>query len=1246
MTATRNSGYTVRAIPTWSINSGTLTCSGCHNAGSTLATGKHARHTGGGSNYSFGCADCHSATASGNNSISSVTNHVNRRINVDLASTWGGSYSANNHEPDAASGTCSANYCHSDGKATGITYSSPSWAGNSLDCLGCHGNSTSNTLSGKHQAHVNNDSFIGTNFGCADCHALTVNDNFTISNRGRHVNKMRDYSGVRAGRNAACSNIYCHSNGKGGFVTPGTWSAGAAIDNCKGCHGSGTGSFTSVAGEPNYANAGINQPLANSHQRHVGNNGAITCDTCHTQTTTSGTAILSGSTLHLNGNLNVTFNTMKSGTGAQYLNRTCSNVICHGNNNVAWGDTLSCGNCHLGTYDDDDYTYNNGRIAKIKLSGEWDTTGHGSSVAYASGRRAAAFIGTEACLYCHDVNINHGVSGNVFRLRNIVDITWGKNGVCMNCHQSGSLGISINSVNKNADSKITSYHYGSGHSAQHSGGQFCWDCHDPHGDSNLFMIHGNVAVTSDSATSLPGTTAATVFTSFNSGSSYARTSEPFNGICNVCHTSTGHYTANSGDGHNSGSRCTDCHGHSNAEIRQAFAAGESTGGKNCSTCHKDRYAADQNSYSMHSNIAQISYKHYMTNDSPTYSTLLPGGTSQNPEARRCTMCHVDHDFFRVPASATAGRAFNLRPDATKVPTRGINTDLTMCATCHFQVWGKAIPTPNNDSTTMPIPFPNVTYQNATTIVRSSTHGYQVRSQDYADATLGYTSFQAVCVKCHNDTIGKNGGPGEGNKSSMNGQDGTASGRYKFGQHQGNMPNFYSVFSSNFFQGAITSYSAGNKSITVAGANWSSNQWASYYVIVTAGAGQNQREMVISGNTSNTIYLKNALSVPLDQTSVMDIAQFPVSHDNICFSCHSQNGQEKSNGAGKDWYGVQPMKPEIESIKNLFIADQGVTTATDSGGTNDAPMVIDSSKSWTSNQWTNYNVRFESGAMKGQVRKVASNSSNTLVLYTARQLQTRIDSGTRYRIYKPAMHQIDTYGRHKTVERVNPTPGSWNMGDTGVDTVMTGPTTTSTITDKDRYWKANQWQGLMITFPARNGLKSTINGNTETSVTFTPAQTLDRGEPYYIGNRHVSCTDCHNSHAALDHPSGTVTSADTNTLTSGNAINPRWTVDQWKGYLIKVRQFTGSTDNGREQIRYITGFNPASGIFTVSIPWNTGAFTINGDDQFLVLTNDKWTPVGQDGGRAGEGSSAAGGLRLATGRRLLPAICRAHPPSAM
>jgi hypothetical protein len=224
--------------------------------------------------------------------------------------------------------------------------------------------------------------------------------------------------------------------------------------------------------------------------------------------------------------------------------------------------------------------WTNGTTSTIN-STEWTNAGHGRTTAYASGNPAAGFTVANACLYCHDTTVAHKTAANPFRLRNFADATWGKNGNCQSCHAAGSAGITVDAVLKNSTSKVDSTHYGAKHSTTASGGQFCWDCHDPHGDSNVFMVHATVASTSDATTGAPTATVATTFTAFATGTDYAKSATPFNGICNVCHTTAGHYTATAGDGHNSGTRCTTCHSHSGSIPNGGFAAA----GGDCVACH-------------------------------------------------------------------------------------------------------------------------------------------------------------------------------------------------------------------------------------------------------------------------------------------------------------------------------------------------------------------------------------------------------------------------------------------------------------------------------------------------------------------------------------------------------------------------------------------------------------------------------------------------------------------------------------
>ncbi|WP_041975040.1 CxxxxCH/CxxCH domain-containing protein, partial [Geobacter sp. OR-1] len=166
-----------------------------------------------------------------------------------------------------------------------------------------------------------------------------------------------DYSGVRAGRSynvtdGICSNVYCHSDGKGRQNAPFTagtgWNSAAVYSDCKQCHGNDEqfGHYSTHAGEPNYANAGYTDLRANSHKKHT-KSGAVTCSNCHSETTLTGTAIKADSTTHINGVRNI----VQNGTTAQFawdngVNRTCSNINCHFGNSATWGDTLTCDSCH------------------------------------------------------------------------------------------------------------------------------------------------------------------------------------------------------------------------------------------------------------------------------------------------------------------------------------------------------------------------------------------------------------------------------------------------------------------------------------------------------------------------------------------------------------------------------------------------------------------------------------------------------------------------------------------------------------------------------------------------------------------------------------------------------------------------------------------------------------------------------------------------------------------------------------
>jgi predicted CxxxxCH...CXXCH cytochrome family protein len=376
------------ATVTW--GGSALTCNSCH--ASPMTTGSHTKHTTGYNNR-FVCSDCHSGAGKDNE-----VKHADGTIDVAMSATYGGTYSQAATPPNNGFGTCSTSYCHSDGNGGTVTVS---W-GATTTCASCHGGdlaSGSPVATGKHTAHINNAAVLGSNYGCADCHASTVTGNTAIGTVANHVNKFKDYSGPKAGKGSSyntatgvCSASYCHTDGKGAAkgMTTDNWKAATTLD-CKGCHGSdtGAGSFASVAGEPNYSNSGSGQPRANSHDRHMGGLGLTVCVYCHGNTMAAGGTIVSASTTHTNKTIDVAPGGGKTFTWTAGT-KTCSTIVCHGGPAPAtWGQLFpaDCTGCHG----------NNASSAIPQTSGK-----------HAAHMNNVAVIGTNyGCVTCHALTVSN-----------------------------------------------------------------------------------------------------------------------------------------------------------------------------------------------------------------------------------------------------------------------------------------------------------------------------------------------------------------------------------------------------------------------------------------------------------------------------------------------------------------------------------------------------------------------------------------------------------------------------------------------------------------------------------------------------------------------------------------------------------------------------------------------------------------------------------------------------------------------
>lgn len=434
-------------------------------------------------------------------------------------------------------------------------------------CIGCHNNLSDFDGDGtftisKHENHLNLE------ITCSKCHLLEQ-----MSDPNGNI--ILDITSTTVCRN-------CHHEGTNlltptdGLTPPNitesnykpAWSDNPAFTfDCDGCH-----SIPPASPYP----SGSQKP--NSHSAHA--NDGITCNICHFSTTEDGVSIVSTGT-HTNNSYDV-ITDVNSGVAFTYSGGSCTNISCHLNNGAPWGgQSFTCLNCHQNPANDVDIegVIDPNAVAQINMT-QWATTGHGrpNNTTYAgSGFNGAGFT---SCYYCHDHSIAHGSPLTPYRLVNINDPVDGMNGVCWACHKSTLTGYEPpypNTPPITSSLKVDSYHgYNEG-----LGGKFCWDCHDPHGDSNIFMIHDNISLRSDKITGAPTLQSQDVeFTDNSTGADYAKSAAPYNGICNVCHLNTQHYTSTSGNVvHDAGEVCTNCHNHNGGHVDNAFSAGE------CLDCH-------------------------------------------------------------------------------------------------------------------------------------------------------------------------------------------------------------------------------------------------------------------------------------------------------------------------------------------------------------------------------------------------------------------------------------------------------------------------------------------------------------------------------------------------------------------------------------------------------------------------------------------------------------------------------------
>jgi predicted CxxxxCH...CXXCH cytochrome family protein len=537
--------------PVW--GTANVTCVSCHKGsggtGMDSGTYGHLKHV---QTYGYTCQRCHDATVTGNSTIKSYADHVDKLVTVKFyqnrstalsGATYNGAaaYSAKvTHAPTAqntppTTASCTAVYCHSRGlSATDFSsaafkpLSTPYW-GKALSggCRSCHGGNASNGFktisSGSHRRHVAADANRYA-FGCVQCHNQTVSSDIAISNPANHANfginvnlAAGTYNGGAAklpgSAYASCASVTCHGDGKGGFATQ-VWGAGTL--SCTACHGNGAGVFPSGTTD-----------LSTPHTNHVnnptiGNIGVqLGCVDCHAKTVSTNTSV-SNTANHSNAIKD--YSGVRAGKSTTYTTvGGCTATYCHssGKKNQfsgvtgytepvtapLWnGTALTCNGCHGGP---------------SSLAGEPVYTGGAAASASANTHGSHVLSASRiVCNTCHNTTVD--TSGNLTAVGN---------------HLNQAINVASAKFNYNAGARscgtFTGGCHGSGTPTWGGAALTCISCHDIT-TSPAHMRHSGLYYTTRLSTGSPKYLNMTANVSTGADTDGA-TFKQYGFGCSVCH---------------------------------------------------------------------------------------------------------------------------------------------------------------------------------------------------------------------------------------------------------------------------------------------------------------------------------------------------------------------------------------------------------------------------------------------------------------------------------------------------------------------------------------------------------------------------------------------------------------------------------------------------------------------------------------------------------------------------------------
>jgi predicted CxxxxCH...CXXCH cytochrome family protein len=1192
--------------PQW--GAGALGCDGCHDADNsgglalrhdvhyntpTAATSLGTANTPTATAYVFGCGNCHPDNSThakgpwdqGNNQPA----EVNGVMITDANYTQGVTNDVDSFGFDyTIEGTCDNSYCHSDGKGT---YAAPQWNDPLTGpvCDICHQDADGGgaaSWTAPHNAHMVGNYQARTDITCNSCHYGVAIDNSSIGGMANHINggpidvgfsAFADNGGA-TWSDPQCSNTYCHSDGKASATSVNVdWSGNTG---CVTCHD----------------DTGASTTLSAAHSTHLdASNYQYSCDDCHGVMMT-GDSTITDYLKHVDGSRDV-----DSGRG--FNGTSCTTTDCHSTGNRISSRANSGTSNITQTWA--------GSITDCTACHEFADT------------QANMHAASPGMSNTHIIHIGNGTGGYGSAARGAYKIT------CDDCHHGTT------------DDGLTIRTDGIGNHVNSGNANVIFSLADWTDSDNAGYATGTYTCTNVYCHSLGDEFPPTVYNSvsWNDG--------PLG--CDGCH-------GNPPTGHKGNpNECEDCHGHVTDGTPMTFSditlhinhnvegGGEATGGSDCDGCHFDQYKR------MNMLTPNVIYKHYINGATASYPTS--DSPSMSADDRGCLMCHVDHDIFRPDVNTGVGnRAFNMRTSITTVPTQSTgwtdsDFDTTgggICMSCHYQQQTKAVAT-NDGVQYMPaLPTVNVgSLSNAVEMFQNSSHNYSVTSGAFTDTTV----INITCLKCHNDTLDLNADAPGYQKSNVLDNAGAVVTEPRFGLHASANNNYLAPMGMDssarrdFVQGKVISYNQPSLYLS----NSIDKDYTGYVVVVTKNDGSDATRVKIT-NTNTTNNWVNAVgwgftpSATAGSEDFFEITRNITSADEVCFNCHSVPADGFKSTTGKDYYGTSDLSAKMEAMYGLFIGDSGSLKTAIGGGKSNYTAVMCTTSTWGADVFSGYQVAIGSfsGTISANTATTGGSGNcagqNEMSL-TVSPSMANLGAGSSINILKPSSHPLDKLGRHTVDEPVNATAGkpttltdAWNAGDTG----KCVSASTSQCDDVGKNWTTNSFDELDITFSSGSCIDRSfaISSNAYNTVSYTATGcTPTDGDTYFVGNRHVSCGDCHNTHSARRKPAkeGTIANdsddiyVTTTTLedSSKTTANTNWVTDTFKTYLIIVTTKNG-TYPGFRQVRQISGSSTdgTKTTYTVSIPF----------DGWESATSVAYE-VGKFDGSTGPGGKGTWGVRV-------------------